>query len=93
MDERNNYALNDAIERFIDAYDGTSIGQSVKNMYENGTSYESICDYLGWDMDDYSEWLKNLSNNLRVNGYKASTMYGDCIDKWYTAYSLNGSTI
>lgn len=55
MDERNNYALNDAIERFIDAYDGTSIGQSVKNMYENGTSYESICDYLGWDMDDYSE--------------------------------------
>ena len=33
------------IESFINQYDGTAIGQSVKNMYENGTDYESICDY------------------------------------------------
>lgn len=52
---RNNHRLNTDIERFIDAYDGTAIGQDVRNMYENGTSYESICDYLGWDIDDYPE--------------------------------------
>lgn len=33
------------IEDFIRQYDGTIIGQEVKNMLENGTSYESICDY------------------------------------------------
>lgn len=35
----------DNIERFITEYDGTSIGCSVKNMYENGTPLETICDY------------------------------------------------
>lgn len=43
------------IERFIDAYDGTALGEAVQNMYENGTSYESICDYMGIDYADYEE--------------------------------------
>lgn len=31
-----NYGVRD-----IDAYEGTAIGVEVRNMYENGTSYES----------------------------------------------------
>lgn len=56
--DRSNYRLNAVIERFIGAYDGTSIGQDIRNMYENGTSYEVICDYLGnygIDYEDYRE--------------------------------------
>ena len=53
MEERNNHSLNAVIERFINDYDGTAIGAAVRNMYENGTSYEAICDYLGLDYDDY----------------------------------------
>lgn len=52
--DRSNHRLNVAIERFIEAYDGTAIGQDAKNMYENGTDYEHICDYIGIDYDDYS---------------------------------------
>lgn len=33
------------IQRFIDEYDGTAIGQSVKNMLDNGTDYDKICEY------------------------------------------------
>ncbi len=33
------------IESFINQYEGTAIGQSVKNMYENGTDLQSICEY------------------------------------------------
>ncbi len=53
--ERSNKRLNAVIERFIDMYDGTAIGQSVKNAYENGTDYESICDIAGIDYADYEE--------------------------------------
>ena len=35
------------IENFIEAYEGTAIGQDVKNMYENETDLEYICDYAG----------------------------------------------
>ena len=49
----NNEELNSIIERFIDVYEGTSIGYDVKNMYENGTSYESICEKIGIDYEDY----------------------------------------
>ena len=45
--------MNDQIERFIEAYDGTIVGQEVRNMYENGTSYESICDRMGIDVEDF----------------------------------------
>ena len=35
------------IERFIEVYDGTATGESVKNMLENGTALEYICEYAG----------------------------------------------
>lgn len=55
MEGRENQRLNVMIERYIEAYDGTSIGQSVRNMYENGTSYETICDWIGLTYADYEE--------------------------------------
>ena len=55
MGDRSNHRLNVAIERFIDNYDGTAIGQDVRNMYENGSDYESICDRMDLDYDDYRE--------------------------------------
>lgn len=55
MPDRSNYTLNDVIERHIDAWDGTIHGQMVKNMCENGTSYESICEAMNIDYDDYEE--------------------------------------
>lgn len=55
MVDRNNHRLNTVIERFIDSYDGTSIGQDICNMYENGTTYESICDRMDIDYQDYRE--------------------------------------
>ncbi|MBE6677961.1 MAG: hypothetical protein E7597_04115 [Ruminococcaceae bacterium] len=53
MYNRNNNYLNVEIERYIEQYWGTSIGTSVRNMYENGTDYEKICDMIGWDYDDF----------------------------------------
>lgn len=53
--DRNNHRLNVAIEHFIETWDGTAVGQDVKNMYENGTSYESICDYIDFDYKEYEE--------------------------------------
>lgn len=55
MADRSNYRLNTAIERVIETWDGTDYGQSVKNMYENGSSYEAICDYADIDYGDYRE--------------------------------------
>ena len=55
MADRSNHRLNVAIEQYIDIWDGTYIGMEVRNMYENGTSYESICDYANIDYMDYEE--------------------------------------
>lgn len=55
MNNRGNHRLNVVIERFIEAYDGTAIGRDVRNMYENGTSYETICDRIDVDYADYEE--------------------------------------
>lgn len=43
------------IEQFIDTWSGTSIGEDVRNMYENETSLEAICDYLRWNYEAYME--------------------------------------
>lgn len=40
------------VQNFIDQYDGTAIGQSVKNMLDNGTDLESICDYADIEYED-----------------------------------------
>lgn len=53
--KRDNHKLNYEIEKFIEQMDGTYIGQSVKNMYENGTMYETICEAIGLDYADYEE--------------------------------------
>lgn len=55
MQDRSNHRLNVLIEDHIRQWDGTVHGQSVKNMYENGTSYESICEFIGIDYEDYKE--------------------------------------
>ena len=55
MADRDNYRLNAIIEKYIDIWDGTYIGMEVKNMYENGTSYEVICNYAGIDYEDYKD--------------------------------------
>ena len=47
--------LNCEIERFIDQWGGTARGQDVRNMYENGSSYEYICEQIGIDYEDYRE--------------------------------------
>ena len=48
-------ALRYDIEQYIEIWSGTSIGEDVRNMYENGSSLESICDYLGWEYSRYAE--------------------------------------
>ena len=52
---RDNERLNAEIEEYIAIWDGTAIGAGVKNMYENGDSYEHICEAMGIDIEDYEE--------------------------------------
>ena len=51
--ELDEHRLRNDIEGYIEQRDGTCTGESVKNMYENGTSLEGICDYLEWDYQEY----------------------------------------
>ena len=53
--DRNNHLLNSEIERQIVIWDGTIKGMELKNMYENGSSYEAICDRFDIDYADYEE--------------------------------------
>ena len=55
MADRSKHRLNAEIERQIDAWDGTIHGQTIKNMYENGSGYESICEVMQIDYEDYKE--------------------------------------
>lgn len=55
MADRSNARLNEEIESKIRQWDGTIFGASLKNMYENGTSYESICEVMQIDYEDYEE--------------------------------------
>lgn len=55
MSDRSNRRLNEEIETFINMWDGTIWGYEVKNMYENGTDYESICERMEIDYEDYAE--------------------------------------
>lgn len=55
MAERSNLRLNEEIERQIDVWDGTIHGQTIKNMYENGSDYDSICEVMQIDYEDYEE--------------------------------------
>lgn len=53
MADRSNHRLNKEIERQIDVWSGTVHGVAIKNMYEKGASYESICDVIGVDYEDF----------------------------------------
>lgn len=55
MMDRSNHRLNEEIESKIRQWDGTIFGLEVKNIYENGADYESICERLGIDYEDYEE--------------------------------------
>ncbi len=55
MGERDNPALNEAIERHIETWYGTVHGTCIKNMYENDDSYEHICEAADIDIEDYEE--------------------------------------
>ena len=52
MADRSNQRLNEAIENMIRMWDGTIHGQTIRNMYENGSDYESICEI---EYEDYEE--------------------------------------
>ena len=43
------------IQNFLRMYEGTAIGEEVRRMKENGSSYESICDYIDFDYKEYEE--------------------------------------
>lgn len=58
MTDRGNERLNRVIEEHISVWSGTAHGQSIRNMYENGTSYEGICEAAGIDYEDYEEERK-----------------------------------
>lgn len=53
MVDRSNHRLNEEIEDYIRQWDGTIHGQCIKNMYENDTSYEGICEAMNIDYEDY----------------------------------------
>ena len=55
MTDRSNQRLNKEIERQIDMWDGTIHGRTIKNMYENGTNYESIWEVMQVSYEDYEE--------------------------------------
>ena len=55
MSDMSNHRLNAEIERHIDMWDGTIHGQTIKNMYGNGSDYESICEAADIDYEDYRE--------------------------------------
>ncbi len=40
------------IRAFINQYEGTAIGESVKNMLDNGENYEKICEYADIEYED-----------------------------------------
>ena len=44
----------EAINKFIQQYDGTIIGYEVKNMLDNGTDLDKICEYadISYDLEE-----------------------------------------
>ena len=55
MPDRNNQRLNEEIEYQINVWRGTLHGQMLKKMYEGGADYESICEAMMSDYEDYKE--------------------------------------
>lgn len=55
MTDRSNTRLNEAIEQHIAQWDGTVYGFCIKNMWENGADYESICEAANIDIEVYED--------------------------------------
>ena len=55
MADRSNVRLNEAIEQHIAQWDGTVHGYCIKNMWENGADYESICEAANIDIEEYED--------------------------------------
>lgn len=53
--DRSNERLNEEIERFINMWDGTIHGYQLKNAWENGCDYETMCELCGIDYEDYED--------------------------------------
>ena len=55
MAYRGNQRLNEEIEHQISMWGGTIHGFQIKNAYENGCDYETVCELAGIDYEDYEE--------------------------------------
>ena len=55
MANRGNSRLDQEIQRQISIWRGTVNGQALKNMYDNGADYESICEVSGINYEEYAE--------------------------------------
>lgn len=55
MYNRDDQSLNILIEDFIEQWYGTSLGSDIKNMYENGTSYDYILERMGYNIEEVKE--------------------------------------
>lgn len=55
MVDRSNQRLNEKIENLIYMWGGTIYGLMIRNMYDNGSDYESICEVAGINYEDYEE--------------------------------------
>lgn len=53
MSKSDCWEVEEKINEMIRTWEGTVFGESLKNMYENGTSYECICEYAGIDYDEF----------------------------------------
>ncbi len=53
--DRSNERLNKVIEEHIRQWDGTIHSFCIKNMWENGDSYEHICEAMNIDIEDYED--------------------------------------
>lgn len=59
MAYRGNQRLNEEIEHQISMWDGTIHGFQIKNAYENGCDYETVCELAGIDYEDYEGGVKD----------------------------------
>lgn len=55
MESRTNKRLNEYIEQQIRVWSGTAHGVMIRNAYENGCDYETICELIGIDYEDWEE--------------------------------------
>ena len=55
MADRSNQKLNEAIQKHIDQWLGTTHGYQVKMAFDKGVDYETLCQMCNLDYADYKE--------------------------------------